>query len=52
MEVFFTILTEIKRFLGIGPALEIIQSGNYDKFLTYEGIKSILGSMIPFFVNF
>ena len=52
MEVFFTILTEIKRFLGIGPALEIIQSGNYDKFLTYEGIKSILGSMIPFLLIF
>ncbi len=52
MDVFFTILTEIKRFLGIGPALEIIQTGNYDKFLTYEGIKSILGSMIPFLLIF
>ncbi len=52
MDVFFTILTEIKRFLGIGPALEIIQTGNYDKLLTYEGIKSILGSMIPFLLIF
>jgi sterol desaturase/sphingolipid hydroxylase (fatty acid hydroxylase superfamily) len=50
MEIITTILNEIKGFLGYESAWKIIQSGNYDQFLTYDGIKSVIGPLIPFLV--
>lgn len=52
MNIIELIISELKGFLGIGPVLEIIKSGNYDKFLTYEGITSAIGPMIPFLLIF
>lgn len=46
------ILAELKSFFGLGGVFKIISSGDYSAFLTYEGITSIIGPMIPFLVIF
>lgn len=52
MEIITTILNEIKGFLGYESGWKIIQTGNYSQFLTYEGVKSVIGPLIPFLVIF
>jgi sterol desaturase/sphingolipid hydroxylase (fatty acid hydroxylase superfamily) len=47
MEFINTILKEIKGFLGYESALNIIDSGNYEALLTYNGFTSIIGPLIP-----
>src|SRR5580698_7471813 len=39
---------EITGFLGIGPLLNMYKSGNYSSLLTFNGIISAIGPLIPF----
>ena len=50
MEFLETIYNEILNFLGISNAWEIIKSGDYAAFRTYEGIKSLIYPLIPLLV--
>ena len=47
MEFLETILQEFKNFFGFGNLMEIIKSGEYGQFLTYEGITALMGPFIP-----
>ena len=42
------IFNEIKGFFGFGNLIDILQSGNYHELLTYHGITSVIGPLIPF----
>ena len=42
------IYDEITGFFGFGNLIDILKSGNYNEFLTYHGITSVLGPLIPF----
>ena len=50
MEILNTIYNEIIGFLGISQAWEIIKSGEYSSFRTFEGIKSLIYPLIPLIV--
>ena len=50
MEVLDTIYNEVFGFLGISQAWEIIKSGDYSAFRTYDGIKSLIYPLIPLLV--
>jgi sterol desaturase/sphingolipid hydroxylase (fatty acid hydroxylase superfamily) len=50
MEILNTIYNEIIGFLGISQAWEIIKSGEYSSFRTFEGIKSLIYPVIPLIV--
>ena len=50
MEILDTIYNEVFGFLGISQAWEIIKSGNYSAFRTYDGIKSLIYPIIPLLV--
>ena len=50
MEILQTLLDEIIGFLGISQILEILQSGDYSKFKTYDGVVSLIYPIIPFLV--
>lgn len=41
------IVNEILGFLGINPAIEIIKTGVYAKFLTYDGFVTLVYPIIP-----
>lgn len=47
MEVFEAFYNEIVGFLGITQALDIINSGEYETFRTYDGIVSLIYPIIP-----
>lgn len=47
MEFFETIYNEIISFLGIGQVWEILKSGDYSAFKTYEGIAALIYPIIP-----
>jgi len=47
MEVLDTFYNEIVGFLGISSALEILQTGDYNKFRTYDGVVSLIYPIIP-----
>lgn len=47
MEVLGTLYEEVIGFLGISQALEILKTGNYSSFRTYEGIVSLIYPIIP-----
>lgn len=47
MEILQTLYEEIIGFLGISQALEILQSGDFAKFRTYDGIVSLIYPIIP-----
>ncbi|WP_420601893.1 sterol desaturase family protein [Flagellimonas sp.] len=47
MEILSTLLEEITGFLGITQALEILKSGDYAAFKTYDGIASLIYPIIP-----
>ena len=42
------ILQEITGFFGFGNLIDILRSGNYQELLTYHGITSVIGPLIPF----
>ena len=50
MEILDTLWNEIIGFLGIGSALEILKSGNYQAFRTYDGVVSLIYPIIPLLV--
>ncbi|SNZ00060.1 sterol desaturase family protein [Flagellimonas pacifica] len=47
MEILSIVLNEITGFLGITQALEILKSGDYAAFKTYDGIASLIYPIIP-----
>ncbi len=47
MEILSTFLEEIIGFFGITQALEILKSGDYSAFKTYEGVASLIYPIIP-----
>ena len=47
MEVLDTIYNEIIGFLGISQAWEILQTGDYSVFRTYDGVVSLIYPIIP-----
>ncbi|MDC6405587.1 MULTISPECIES: sterol desaturase family protein [Maribacter] len=50
MEVLDTLYNEIIGFLGISQAWEIIKSGEYSSFRTFEGVQSLIFPIIPLLV--
>ncbi len=50
MEFLETIYNEIIGFLGISQAWEIIKSGDYRSFRTFEGVQSLIFPIIPLLV--
>lgn len=52
MEIFETIFKEIVGFLGITPAWDILKSGDYSTFKTYDGIVTLIYPLIPFLLIF
>lgn len=50
MEILDTLYNEIIGFLGISQAWEIIKSGDYSSFRTFEGIQSLIFPIIPLLV--
>ncbi|TLF44998.1 sterol desaturase family protein [Maribacter aurantiacus] len=50
MEVLDTLYNEIIGFLGISQAWEIIKSGDYSSFRTFEGVQSLIFPIIPLLV--
>lgn len=47
MEFLETLYNEVIGFLGISQALEILRSGDYSTFTTYDGIVSLIYPIIP-----
>ena len=47
MEIFETLYSEIIGFLGISQALEVLKSGDYSAFRTYDGIVALIYPIIP-----
>src|SRR6478735_10767043 len=47
MDFLKAIANEFTGFWNLGGFLDIIRSGNYSKFLTYEGIVSLLVPLTP-----
>jgi len=47
MEFLDTLYNEIIGFLGISQAWDIIKSGNFSSFKTFDGIKSLIYPIIP-----
>lgn len=50
MEFLQTLFNEVIGFLGISQALEILRSGNYSSFTTYDGIVSLIYPIIPLLI--
>tara|TARA_R110002167_G_scaffold31099_2_gene102510 strand:- start:2175 stop:3164 length:990 start_codon:yes stop_codon:yes gene_type:complete len=50
MEIFETLYKEVIGFLGISQAWEILKTGNYEAFRTYEGIVTLIYPLIPLLV--
>jgi sterol desaturase/sphingolipid hydroxylase (fatty acid hydroxylase superfamily) len=47
MEILEQIVDQVRSFFGLGGILSIIESGDYARLLTYEGIVSVIGPLIP-----
>ncbi|MGX1930029.1 sterol desaturase family protein [Flagellimonas sp. 2504JD4-2] len=47
MEILSILFEELIGFLGISQALEILKSGDYSAFKTYEGVASLIYPIIP-----
>ena len=47
MEILSVLLEELLGFLGITQVLEILRSGDYSAFRTYDGIASLIYPIIP-----
>ena len=47
MSVLKAIWGEITGFFGLGNLIDILRSGSYDQLLTWHGITSVLGPLIP-----
>ena len=47
MNIFEILYDELISFTGIKPLLKVYQSGNYNSLLTFDGILSAIGPLIP-----
>ncbi len=47
MEIFQILYREVLGFLGVEPAFNLLKSGDFSSFLSFEGIKTILIPIIP-----
>ena len=50
MEFIDLLINEIVGFLGISQVLEILRSGDFTKFTTYDGIVSLIYPIIPLLI--
>ena len=50
MEILETLYNELINFLGISQAWELLKTGNYKAFKTYDGIVSLIYPIIPLLV--
>jgi sterol desaturase/sphingolipid hydroxylase (fatty acid hydroxylase superfamily) len=50
MELLETLFGELINFLGISRVLELLKTGNYEAFRTYDGIVSLIYPIIPLLV--
>lgn len=50
MEIFDTLYNEVIGFLGISKAWEIMQTGDFSTFRTYDGIVALIYPIIPLLV--
>ena len=50
MEILETLYNEIIGFLGISQAWEILKTGDYSAFRTYDGVVSLIYPIIPLLV--
>ncbi|MCW3463979.1 sterol desaturase family protein [Chitinophaga nivalis] len=48
MAILHTLYQELLSFLGIRPLITLFQTGNYQVLLTWDGISSAIGPLIPF----
>jgi sterol desaturase/sphingolipid hydroxylase (fatty acid hydroxylase superfamily) len=48
MDFLKAVWNEVTGFFGFGNLIDILRAGNYKAFLTYQGITSVLGPLIPF----
>lgn len=47
MEILQTLYTEITDFFSFNALIELLKTGNYRELLTYNGLTSVLGPLIP-----
>lgn len=47
MDIIGTLYDEVVGFLGINQALELLQTGDYSVFSTYDGVVSLIYPLIP-----
>ena len=50
MNIIESLWSEIVGFFGVRQFLEIMATGSYDQFLTYEGIVSLIVPIIPLLI--
>lgn len=48
LNIFTILYKELMGFLGIGPLIDMYQSGNYSSLHTLQGIENAIGPVIPF----
>ncbi|HNP24760.1 MAG TPA: sterol desaturase family protein [Panacibacter sp.] len=47
MDFFKDLLNEITGFFSIGPIIDVVNSGDYSKLLTFDGVLQLLSPVIP-----
>ena len=52
MNILETIVSEIVGFLGVTQAWDILKTGDYSLFRTYNGVVSLIYPIIPFLLIF
>ncbi|PHQ84934.1 MAG: fatty acid hydroxylase [Thalassobium sp.] len=52
MDFLKAIVNDFKGFWNLSGLIDIVSSGNYSKFLTYDGMLSLLGPVVPFLLLF
>ena len=52
MNILETIVSEIVGFLGVTQAWDILKTGDYSLFRTYDGVVSLIYPIIPFLLIF
>lgn len=52
MELLEQLIGQLKSFFGLGGILSIVESGDYARLLTYEGILAVIGPTIPLTLAF
>jgi sterol desaturase/sphingolipid hydroxylase (fatty acid hydroxylase superfamily) len=47
MDILNEIIEQLRGFFGIGGIQKIVESGDYGSLLTYEGVTSVIGPILP-----